>query len=1165
VQTNSKEVTPFMMTDVRANEREFMSQVISWLNEFFEKGTYPFEVASCDPSIKISEGKTRFPDVQIWLNRKAGQGFCGWELKTPLTPVDDSKLLEVASEKAQAMHADFFVTWNMRDAIIWRTPATGTKPTQEYRAYTYPSIDSVNTPEDLWVESKKILLKERAKQILGDLSILYRDGHLHLVDIDATFFVHLLTEAVNILGPHTHKALSQKVGKSSKFRDGFFDWAVKQGIPNYGDEAFYETVSRQIVYRIIGKILFYMTLRRFRADIPKMDLAEVKPAQADRKLKEYFEQARQIDYQAVFEQDFLDQINIPPTGVDALAKLINDLNRFNFSLMPQDVVGQVFEKLIPQEERHALGQYFTREELVDLINAFCVRTKDDKILDPTCGTGTFLIRAYDRKKILGERNHKNLISALWGIDVAEFPAELATINLYRHDLSDYANFPMIVRKDFFEVKPGQAFEFPPPKPSLEPQPMIKEELPQFDGAVGNFPYIRQELIEKRLKGYKKKIERAIFDDWKDEYRELFDNGDMKLSGQADIYAYLFFHTARFLKDDGRMGIVTSNAWLDVAYGYELQKFFLKNFKIVAIIESRCEPWFEDPAVNTIVTILERCKNKEERENHLVKFVKLKKKLKELIPWDMKMQAMDRWGGLDRLIHKIESTGRENFKLQNGKFVNSLKRIASYESDEFRIRVSKQSKLLNDLEKTGKTVKWGSYLRAPQVYFDILDKCGEHLIPLVGVANIRRGYTTGINEFFYLTNERIEHWGIEDEFVAPVLKSPKEFDNISVDHAKIEGKVFICLKDTKDLRKEGKTGAMRYIRWGEKQKTKPGQKEKGGTPFPEVDTVRNRKLWFSLPAQRLPKLIWVKGYDKTFKVGFTKKGVFLDQQLYAIYEKKKTHTKILASVLNSTLFYLSIELCGRIPFGEGVLWTTVEEAEEYTFLPDIRQFSSSSKKEIIKAFEKLSTRPTKSIFEEVKMKDRQKLDSLVLETLGLDPKKLLKPIYEGLCQLVEERIGLAKLRKNAKNARTKKNFERLKEQVLDEVIPYGLKAFPEEFIDSVYLKRSMEISVPKERMKLGHFFMGLQEIMADDGYKYEAKSPEEAKFIIYSQKPNSFIVKIPKNKIALTKAVAEYERYVRGLKDKFFQTFFNRVLDHQLADRLTQTALEELGLPQVSDL
>ena len=157
-----------------------------------------------------------------------------------------------------------------------------------------------------------------------------------------------------------------------------------------------------------------------------------------------------------------------------------------------------------------------------------------------------------------------------------------------------------------------------------------------------------------------------------------------------------------------------------------------------------------------------------------------------------------------------------------------------------------------------------------------------------------------------------------------------------------------------------------------------------------------------------------------------------------------------------------------------------------------------------------------------------------------------------------------MRRNARNARTKRDLGKLKEQVLDDVIPYGLKQFPEEFIDSISLKRSAEISFPKERMKLGHFFMGLQEIMADDGYKYEAKSSEEAKFIIYSQRRNSFIVKIPNNKIALTKAVGDYERYLRRLKDEFFETFFNRVLDHQLADRLTQTVMEELELPPVSD-
>ena len=1153
-----------MITDVRANEREFMSQVISWLNEFLQKGDYPFEEASSEPSIKVSSGKTRFPDVQIWRNRKAKQGFCGWELKTPATQVDNPKLLDEAAEKAQAMHADFFVTWNMRDAVIWRTPAKGTKVTQEYRSYNYPSIDSIASPEDLWVVSKKIHLKERAKQILNDLSVLYRDGHLHLVDIDATFFVHLLNEAVISLAPHLHRALSQKIGKSSKFRNRLFGWAVKQGIQNYGDEAFYETVSRQVVYRVIGKILLYMALRRFRADIPKMDLERINPSQADAKLKEYFEKARQIDYQAVFEQDFLDQIAIPSSGVDSLVKLITDLNRFNFSQMPQDVIGQVFEKLIPYEERHALGQYFTREELVDLINAFCVRSKDDKILDPTCGTGTFLSRAYDRKKISGERNHKNLISRLWGIDIAKFPAELATINLYRHDLSDYANFPRIVATDFFDVKPKQFFEFPPPKPSFEPQPMIKEQLPQFDGAVGNFPYIRQELIEKQWAGYKKKIERAIFDDWKDEYRELFDNGNIRLSGQADIYAYLFFHTARFLKDDGRMGIVTSNAWLDVAYGYELQKFFLKNFKIIAIIESRCEPWFEDPAVNTIVTILERCQNKEERQNHLVKFVKLKKKLKELIPWDMKLHAMDRWGGLDRLIYRIEAVGYNRFAMGGGGAAKLNEEVKEYEDRDFRIRIVKQSTLLQKVEDSKRTVKWGQYLRAPQVYFEIIERCKDKLVPLKEVANVRFGIKTGINEFFHLTDDRIKHWDIEKEFLKPIVTSPKEIEEILIDPKNLEFKVFVCHKSKKGLLKEGKRQALKYIRWGEKQITKQkGRHKKGGVPFPEAPSVKGRTLWYDV-GERIPGDFVINRFiNERFFFPVNNAKVFLGDVVFEGQATKRRQAEFYSAVMNSTLTFLFVELLGRAGLGEGLL-TFYGPDIATLLLPNYNSVNPTLRKNITNAFHKLLTRKVEPIFEEVKMKDRQKLDKLVLEALGLDPKKFLEPIYEGLCEMVHERIGLAKMRKNAKNARTQKDLEKLKEDVLEMVIPYGLKNFPEEFINSTYLKESKEISVPKEQMRLGHFFMGLQEVVADDGYKYEAKSLEEAKSIIYSQKPNTFIVKIPKNKIALSKAVKGYERYVKGLKDKFFEAFFNRILDHHLADRLTQTVIEELGLPQVAD-
>jgi len=486
------------MPTVKANEREFMSQVISWLNEFLSSGTYPFETASSDPSIKMSGEKTKFPDVLIWRNRLAKQGFCGWELKTPATAVDDSDLLENAAEKATAMNANYFVTWNMRDAVIWRTPLPNVKVTSQDRFKSYPSLYQVSAPDDLWVEPNKILLKNRAKEILEDLKTLYLVGHLHLIDVDATYFVGRLQHSVKTLYPYLQKSLTGKVGSDAKFKKNLFDWAVKQGIANYAAPGFYETVSRQMVYRLLARILFYQTLRRHWSSLPQIDLSGLSADTANKKLREIFEQARQIDWHAVFEEDFSDSIAVPDSGIEELDKLIKDLNRFNFSIMPQDVIGAVFEKLIPYEERHSLGQYFTPENLVDLINAFCVRTVNDYVLDPTCGTGTFLTRAYDKMKTAGQREHKKLLSQLWGIDIAHFPAQLATINLFRQDLSDFANFPRIISRDFFEVRLGQSFKFPPPKVGADSSfQMIEEKLPEFDAAVGNFPYIRQELIEKQ--------------------------------------------------------------------------------------------------------------------------------------------------------------------------------------------------------------------------------------------------------------------------------------------------------------------------------------------------------------------------------------------------------------------------------------------------------------------------------------------------------------------------------------------------------------------------------------------------------------------------------------------------------------------------------------------
>lgn len=1172
------------MAKIKATERDFGGQVISWIKEQLKEGGLPFENATNDSSLYRLSG-VKFPDVLLTLDFEGLRPFCGWELKTPATDARDKKLLKDAVQKAQTIGANFFVTWNMQTAIIWRTPEkTRVIVNENDKIKEYVPDMRITKVEDIRDREKADYLRERCREIVSDLGRLYDEEKINIPVADATVFVGMVGAAsIKMAGSLLDDINRARANR--EFSKRLNAWAAKQGVSKY-DQDYWQTLSQQIAYKIIGKILFYLTLRRQNQNLQKMNLKGDNYNAAMKRMRSMFQAALEVDYQAIFEADITDEIELSRDTAEVVIDLTDKLTHWSFEQVPLDVVGNVLEKLVPEDARHSLGQYFTPDRLADLIIAFCINNSDANVMDPTCGTGTFLIRSYNRLRHLGIKRqaHHELLNQIWGFDIAGFPAELATINLCRQDLSDYLNFPRVLSRDFFGVLPGEEFKFPPAKKTIKAGERITVKIPKFDALVGNFPFIRQELIEKVEPGYKNHLARILYKNWGLEYKDLFPNVkqegreepevELALSGQADIYAYMFFHAAAHLKPGGRMGFITSNSWLDVAYGYELQKFFLSKFKLVGIFESRCEPWFEQSAVNTVFTILERCDDKEEIEKKPVYFAKVKKPLVQLFPQDALTDAQRRWDAITRFVERIEELGiqAENlgkkgfekcegfkkFERINAEYVKQPE-IVSYEDDDVRVRIIRQRDLKEEVETAGRTVKWGQYLRGPDIYFEILEKCADKLVPLREVAEIRRGFTTGINEFFYLTEDKIKHWGIEREFLKPVLKSPKEFKGILIDPAKLTTKVFLCQKSKEELRREGKTGTLKYIKWGEKKKTKDG------VPWPDVPTVRSRKPgWWALQSQELPQLVWVKGYDKVFREGFSQVGFFADQQLYPIYPTESFVTNdLLSTLMNSTLFFMSVELGGRIPFGDGVLWTTVEEATEYSIIPRVDGLSETRKLELQKSFMSLLTRPIKAIFEEVKMLDRQKLDRIVLEALSLDPKKYLKPLYDGLCELVRERLLLPKMRTAKKKKRIEHDLGKLKEDVTEDVLPSGVKRFPEAFVKAGTKTEWEEIGIAAEKIKLGEAGMGVQEICDEEGnHLMEFRSIEKAKYIVYAKQKDKQVVRVPDSEIVIKKAVKDYEIYARGIKEKLYKAFMEKCGDHALCENLTQQVLEEYELPDV---
>jgi type I restriction enzyme M protein len=243
------------------------------------------------------------------------------------------------------------------------------------------------------------------------------------------------------------------------------------------------------------------------------------------------------------------------------------------------VLGSVFERLIPHDEQISLGQFYTPRPVADLIVAFTVDGERPLILDPGCGSGTFLMSAYD---YLADRiglGHSELLSICWGFDVSAFAAELAAINLFRQDLSEFDNFPRIVPGNFFDREPGQTVEFPAPRVHGGSVAKIPVPIPHFDCVVGNPPYLRSQNQ----------------DDLDPDYRmQLFPAAavaGVKARPKTDLFAFFIYHALRFMRVGSRLGFVTPASWLTSDYAISLQTLLLGGLCLIAIISSSVESFF----------------------------------------------------------------------------------------------------------------------------------------------------------------------------------------------------------------------------------------------------------------------------------------------------------------------------------------------------------------------------------------------------------------------------------------------------------------------------------------------------------------------------------------------------------------------------------------------
>ena len=94
------------------------------------------------------------------------------------------------------------------------------------------------------------------------------------------------------------------------------------------------------------------------------------------------------------ESDFFDWVVAEPDGQTLVRRILAHVRRFRLDQVESDVLKILYESLIDRDERHGLGEYYTPDWLAAKIVRHSVeRPIEQRVLDPACGSGTFLFHA----------------------------------------------------------------------------------------------------------------------------------------------------------------------------------------------------------------------------------------------------------------------------------------------------------------------------------------------------------------------------------------------------------------------------------------------------------------------------------------------------------------------------------------------------------------------------------------------------------------------------------------------------------------------------------------------------------------------------------------------------------------------------------------------------
>ena len=135
---------------------------------------------------------------------------------------------------------------------------------------------------------------------------------------------------------------------------------------------------------------------------------------------------------------------------------------------------------------------------------------------------------------------------------------------------------------------------------------------------------------------------------------------------------------------------------------------------------------------------------------------------------------------------------------------------------------------------------------------------------------------------------------------------------------------------------------------------------------------------------------------------------------------------------------------------------------------------------------------------------------------------------------------------------------LTDEVVREIAPEGPRRFPDDFLEGLNGDEVDEIDVPGTPLEIDSHSSRIV-TSPRRHFRYRAKNPPEAKYIMYAHRIGERSIEIPRSNKVIFKAITEYEKYCKEMRDKCFALFLRRTNDEEIAELLTKEAGQRLNL------